>query len=426
MMTGVPRLPDAVREAVAAMVDKKALDIVLLDLREAGAFTDFFVVGSGRTTRQVQAIADAVNERLRAIGARPEPCRRLRPCRVGADRWFRSPRPHLHGRNARRLRSRAPLGQRRPHRRLGKRSRQLCRRRELRTRRTVRRRRRRLPSPAAAEPPPPSRRCDLRRRLDARSALDAVLAVAWASRCIACELPLDSPTRGVVCAACLRQIPRLSPPVCDRCGLPAGVAGIGGEGDGAAPCRACRQNRGPATPRRAAGLHDGPLRAMIHALKYGGRRSLARPLAAMLREAADDWLRAADAVVPVPLHPLRRWRRGFNQADDIARRLGRPVIRPIRRARHTRPQMELPRSVRLRAVRGAFTLTRPPVGRAAAAIRGRRLLLVDDVITTGATVEACAALLRDGGAADVRVLGVALAPQRGVHRRPDGACRSET
>ena len=71
MMTGVPRLPDAVREAVAAMVDKKALDIVLLDLREAGAFTDFFVVGSGRTTRQVQAIADAVNERLRAIGARP-------------------------------------------------------------------------------------------------------------------------------------------------------------------------------------------------------------------------------------------------------------------------------------------------------------------------------------------------------------------
>ncbi|MYD70933.1 MAG: ribosome silencing factor [Acidobacteria bacterium] len=71
MMTRSSRLPDAVREAVAAMVDKKALDIVLLDLREAGAFTDFFVVGSGRTTRQVQAIADAVNERLRAIGARP-------------------------------------------------------------------------------------------------------------------------------------------------------------------------------------------------------------------------------------------------------------------------------------------------------------------------------------------------------------------
>lgn len=70
-MTGSSRLPDAVREAVAAMVDKKALDIVLLDLREAGAFTDYFVVGSGRTTRQVQAIADAVNERLRAIGARP-------------------------------------------------------------------------------------------------------------------------------------------------------------------------------------------------------------------------------------------------------------------------------------------------------------------------------------------------------------------
>ncbi len=159
---------------------------------------------------------------------------------------------------------------------------------------------------------------------------------------------------------------------------------------------------------------------MIHALKYGGRRSLARPLAAMLREAADDWLRQADAVVPVPLHPLRRWRRGFNQAEDIARRLGRPVIRPIRRTRHTRPQMELPRSVRLRAVRGAFRCVRHRAVGAASAVRGRKLLLVDDVITTGATVEACAALLREAGAAGVRVLGVALAPQPGVHQRPGG------
>lgn len=204
------------------------------------------------------------------------------------------------------------------------------------------------------------------------------------------------------------------------------AADLGGEDDGAATCRTCRRGGGPFTPRRAAGLHDGPLRTMIHALKYGGRRSLAQPLGAMLREAADDWLRAADAVVPVPLHPLRRWRRGFNQADDIARRLGRPVIRPIRRAHHTRPQMELPRSVRLRAVRGAFRLVRRYAGRAPSAVRGQRLLLVDDVITTGATVEACATLLREAGAADVRVLGVALAPQRGVHQRPAETCRSET
>ena len=154
---------------------------------------------------------------------------------------------------------------------------------------------------------------------------------------------------------------------------------------------------------------------MIHALKYGGRRSLARPLAALLRQAAADWLRGADAVVPVPLHPLRRWRRGFNQADDIAAHLGLPVIRPLRRARHTRPQMELPRSVRLRAVRGAFTFARGAARRAPTAIQGRTLLLVDDVITTGTTVEACAILLRAAGAADVRVLGVALTPRPQAH-----------
>ncbi len=247
--------------------------------------------------------------------------------------------------------------------------------------------------------------------MDPRHAVDALLAVAWASRCVACEAPLDSPTRGLVCAPCLEQIPRIAPPVCSRCGLPLTPVEIDTEPEGKARCPACLRDGGPPTPRRAAGLHDGPLRAMIHALKYGGRRSLAHPLAGMLREAAADWLGHADAVVPVPLHPLRRWRRGFNQAHDIAARLGIPVMLPIRRARHTRPQMALPRSVRLRAVRGAFTLTRNTAGRAPAAIRNKKILLVDDVITTGATVEACAALLRDAGAADVRAIGIAFAPR---------------
>lgn len=150
---------------------------------------------------------------------------------------------------------------------------------------------------------------------------------------------------------------------------------------------------------------------MIHAFKYGGRRSLAAPLAAMLRHAAGDWLHDADAVVPVPLHPARRWRRGFNQANDLAAGLGLPVIHPIRRARHTRPQAELSRGVRLRAVRQAFALAARAADCGAAPVRRRTLLVVDDVITTGATVEACAALLREAGATDVRALGVAFAPR---------------
>ena len=250
-----------------------------------------------------------------------------------------------------------------------------------------------------------------------RRAIDALLAVAWAARCVVCDMPLDAPTRGVVCPVCVQCIARLAPPVCDRCGLPITPAAIDPGPAGLPRCAACRRHGGPPTPRRAAGLHEGPLRAMIHAFKYGGRRSLAEPLAAMLRDAAGDWLHEADAVVPVPLHPVRRWRRGFNQADDLAAGLGLPVLHPIRRARHTRPQAELSRGVRLRAVRHAFTPAVRAADRAPAVIRARTLLVVDDVITTGATVEACAALLREAGAADVRALSVALAPLSPARRR---------
>ena len=242
-------------------------------------------------------------------------------------------------------------------------------------------------------------------------AIDAILTIVWAPRCAVCDEPLDAPTGGIVCRECRDGTTRIRPPVCDRCG--ASVVGV----DAAtAPvrCGTCRLTGGPVTARRAAGVHAGALRAMIHAFKYDGRRSLAALLAGWMREVGDDWLRDADVVVPVPLHPLRRWKRGFNQAADLAAALGPPVVYALRRARRTRPQVELSRGVRLRALRGAFTLARRTAGQPmATAIRDRSIVIVDDVITTGATVDACAAVLREAGARQVRALSVAQAAARG-------------
>lgn len=237
-------------------------------------------------------------------------------------------------------------------------------------------------------------------------ALDAILAVVWAPRCAACDDPLDAPTRGVVCRSCWRRIPAIAPPVCGHCGAGGATADTG-----AGPrCADCRRTGGPPTARRAAGVHAGTLRAIIHAFKYDGRRSLARPLAQRMQDAGGDWLHEADVAVPVPLHGLRRWRRGFNQAADLAAHLGIPVVHALRRTRHTGRQVELSRAARLEALGGAFAPARRGSRRAgAAAIRGRSVVLVDDVITTGATVEACAAVLRNAGARQVRALSAALA-----------------
>ncbi len=137
----------------------------------------------------------------------------------------------------------------------------------------------------------------------------------------------------------------------------------------------------------------------MHALKYDGRRSLARPLASLMRERGVDMLDGAAAVVPVPLHQWRRLARGFNQADDLARHLGPPVVAGLRRVRATPTQTGLTGGARRRNVRRAFAATR-----AAARLRGQAVVLVDDVSTTGATLDACARALKRAGIREVRAL----------------------
>jgi ComF family protein len=154
---------------------------------------------------------------------------------------------------------------------------------------------------------------------------------------------------------------------------------------------------------------------VIHALKYEGRRSLAGPLAALMRSRCQAMLDGAHVIVPVPLHASRRRARGFNQAMDLARRLSGgtlPVRAAIRRVRATPSQTGLPAVQRHRNMREAFAPARRLCWRrrrTPAPLRGLVVVLVDDVSTTGATLDACAMALIEMGAAEVRAITAARA-----------------
>jgi predicted amidophosphoribosyltransferase len=177
----------------------------------------------------------------------------------------------------------------------------------------------------------------------------------------------------------------------------------------------------------AIGDYTGVLRDIIHVLKYDGRRSTAPRLAQLMIRHAGEVLAGADAVVPVPLHPRRERERGFNQADDLARGLGLPVSRILFRTRITAPQVELPASARQRNVKDAFAIAGRSKGNRlrtaartiavrsgrssdrpdAADLDGTILVLVDDVTTTGATLDACARVLKQAGAKEIRAITAA-------------------
>ena len=240
------------------------------------------------------------------------------------------------------------------------------------------------------------------------AALDAVLSVVFAPACAACDRPLDRPTRGPVCERCWASILPLTPPLCDACGDPLATwrtvefADGRPEGRHYKRCARCRRQKRAIVRTRAIGAYDGTLRAIIHAFKYDGRRSLAAKLGELMRIRGADAMRGADAAVPVPLHPARRRERGFDQAADLARHVGLPVIHGLRRIRPTAVQAGLPAARRHGNVRGAFAL-RPQ----AATLDGCTVVLIDDVSTTGATLEACARALAAAGVREVRALTAA-------------------
>jgi ComF family protein len=173
-------------------------------------------------------------------------------------------------------------------------------------------------------------------------------------------------------------------------------------------CGPCRRRAPGFDYARSAAVYEDVMREALHAFKFRGRRALAAPLGDLLGETPGGGLPAGvpALLLPVPLHPRRERERGFNQAALLAGRLGRTWRVPVRddvlvRAVPTPSQTELDASARLANVRGAFRVRRPE------AIAGRHVLLVDDILTTGATLSECARCLRAGGAATVGALTVA-------------------
>ncbi|MEY2884828.1 MAG: hypothetical protein RL490_2552 [Pseudomonadota bacterium] len=230
-----------------------------------------------------------------------------------------------------------------------------------------------------------------------RGLMDMVLP----PRCPACLAMVTGD--GQFCLSCWQQLQFITAPFCARCGTP--FAHDMGPGASCAPCLA-------EPPRfhaaRSAAVYGGPARSVLLALKHGDRQHLARMMAPHMLRAAGDMLAGDVVLVPVPLHWQRLWQRGFNQAALLAQALARHsgatlALDALERVKPTPASKGMGRKDRIANVRGAFRV------RDRAAIVGRSVLLVDDVMTSGATANACARLLRRAGARQVNVLTFARA-----------------
>jgi ComF family protein len=203
-----------------------------------------------------------------------------------------------------------------------------------------------------------------------------------------------------LCPACWSKLSFIAPPYCERLGIPfaydpgPGILSMEAIADPPAYRRA-----------RAAVRFDDVARTLVHALKYGDRLDLAPMMGCWMAMAGRSLTAEADAIIPVPLHWRRYWARRFNQSALLAEAIAKVsqvplVLGALKRVKATPQQVGLSQSARALNVQGAFRVS--PSGKAAVA--GRRLILVDDVITTGATIDACARALLRAGAAEVNVL----------------------
>jgi ComF family protein len=220
--------------------------------------------------------------------------------------------------------------------------------------------------------------------------------------CLVCRARVGA--HHLLCPACWREVHFIRPPLCDVLGIPLPFDTGGRTVSAAAVAHPPAYDRG-----RAVAHYSGAMRTLVHQLKYADRHDGRTLLARWLAEAGRDLLPGIDVILPVPLSRLRLLRRQFNQAAVLAGELSRQTGVPmdpllLARTRSTRSQVGMTREQRRRNVAGAFRVPE----RRRARLAGRHVLLVDDVVTTGATVDACARTLKRAGAARVDVLALAM------------------
>jgi len=226
-----------------------------------------------------------------------------------------------------------------------------------------------------------------------RAALDTL----YPPICLACRAATSE--AGALCSSCWRAMRFIERPFCDRLGTPFEHD----LGEGLLSPQAVTDPPVFQRARAVARFEDGPARRLVHRLKYSDRGELAAPMGAWMARAGADVLAEADAITPVPLHARRLWTRRFNQAAalgrEIARRAGKPFEPALlQRVKATRSQVGLSREQRVQNMQGAFRAA------PAASVQGRRIALVDDVLTSGATANAAARALLRAGAAQVDLI----------------------
>jgi ComF family protein len=233
----------------------------------------------------------------------------------------------------------------------------------------------------------------------------ALLDLVFPPFCAVCRASLSDQRRGPLCAPCWDALERIGPPWCRICGVPMTAALRPTD---TPLCGECRLRPPVFAYARAGARYGDVAREALHALKFKGRRELAGPLADLIVEGGTTRLPKGrpDLLVPVPLHPRRHRERGFNQASLLARRLGQAWGVPVRddvlaRVVATASQTALEATARRSNVRNAFRLRRPEM------VAGRHVIVVDDILTTGATLSECVLTLHAGGAEIIGVLTVA-------------------
>jgi ComF family protein len=250
-----------------------------------------------------------------------------------------------------------------------------------------------------------------------QNACGAVASILFPAPCRLCGELLDTAAQIPICNSCLASLQPLHGPCCSRCGRPF-ASRVAAESSELPLCHLCRRGLYDFDFARSYGAYTASMAGAIMLLKYQEVTPLAKWFAAVLRKTFEGHREecVADTIVPVPVHPLRLRERGYNHAELIARPLARSLGLPCRsyllvRSRPRPDKLRLTLRERWRSVRGAYTI------RNGLRVDNLRILLVDDVLTTGATLDACSRALRKAGAARV----VALTVARAIPRREESA-----